>query len=122
MLYLLMGSIIFKPWEKCTGALVCVCGGEGTASVSIWKNQSRLGWAGSDPEIPAWGESDEIPALCSTAPWGSSFGAVPGIPGGMREPWGLWWVQISTSTLLAKAGPCWGSWAGFKHLTEAAWL
>lgn len=43
MLYLLMGSIIFKPWEKRTRACVYLWR-EGIGSVSIWK--TRAGWAG----------------------------------------------------------------------------
>lgn len=49
------------------------------------ENQSRLGWAGSDPESSAWGEADEIPALCSLAPWGSSF--VESFRGCSRDTW-----------------------------------
>lgn len=71
MLYLLMGSIIFKPWEKSSRARVDLWR-RGSRKCQHMENQSRLGWAGSDPEIPAWDESDGIPALCSVAPWKSS--------------------------------------------------
>lgn len=89
---------------------MCVCGGEGIGSVSIWK--TRAGWAGLVQTLRAQ-LGERLMKFQPFAAWlhGEAallnhLGAVPGIPGEVREPWG---AQTSTSTHLAMSGPCWWS-------------